>query len=159
VVYRPAAMSQFVRHSSVPVIAPLQRNLLYCIAQLHFFFAGILGLPFTVVTRAANPGEPAHPLYRETALQRAYSSDLLVDADPEILPFFRCRFSIFCKAPLKKSISWLWRATNDSKIWIFFLSFSSIGLETGARPFLGFDTGGEGSADGGEQPINSFFHL
>jgi hypothetical protein len=41
---------------------------------------------------------------------------------------------------------------------IFFLSFSSIGLETGGRPLLGSDCGGEDSADGGGQPLHSFFH-
>src|SRR5436853_1505805 len=104
---------QFHHHPAIAVAAPvLHGNPLHLGSQLHILLDPIALLQGTVKPGPAYPCQPTHALDTETALHRHHFPDLLVDAVPPVFSLCWRRAPTFCKAPLKKSTSRVFSASN-----------------------------------------------
>src|SRR6516164_905238 len=106
---------------SIPVTpAMLQGDLLDHRSHLRLFFGRLPLFQRAVETSATDRKQLAHALDAQTALQKHYFSDLLVDSVSPVSPLRRRRASIFCKAPLKKSTSRVFSASSRFSCWFSF---------------------------------------
>jgi hypothetical protein len=80
--------------------------------HFHFFFYRCPAFQVTIETRSADLGKLTYSLGVQVALQRHHFLNLDVDAFPPLIPLYRRRASTFCKAPLKKSNSSVFSASN-----------------------------------------------
>src|SRR4029077_5987105 len=85
----------------------------------------------SVKSHPTQPDKLAHPFDTQTTLQRHYVPDVVVDARSPIPLLSRCRASIFCKAPLKKSTSSVFSANNRFKSLISLRSLDSRDFSVG----------------------------
>jgi hypothetical protein len=102
--------SQLLTH--VSGLDLLQGNLLYGRSHFHLLLSWLLFFQRAVETSATDRNQLAQALDTQAALQKHYFADLLVDAVSPESPRFWRRASIFCKAPLKKSTSMVFSASN-----------------------------------------------
>src|SRR6185369_12830033 len=109
---------QFRGHAAIAVAPPvLQHDLLNRSSYFHLFLHWLLLLQRAIEASATYLGQVAHPFNTQTALQRHHSPDLVVDAFAPVTSCSWRRASIFCKAPLKKSISKVFSA-NARFSWL-----------------------------------------
>src|SRR5437763_1054712 len=131
-----ATLLQGAGHPPIAVAAPvLQGNALHLRPQFHILLYPMALLQLSIKSRPAHSSQAAHTLDTQAALHRHHFPDLLVDAVPPVLSFCWRRASILCKAPLKKSTSKLFSASNcfTARNCCCKLSFSS---SAGVKPSL-----------------------
>src|ERR1043166_2794383 len=100
------APAQFCSDSSIAVAPPvLQHDLLNGGLHFNLFFDRQTLLQRAIEASPTYLNQLTHPFNTQAALQRHHFPDLVVDAFAPVTSRCWRRASIFCKAPLKKSIS------------------------------------------------------